>query len=374
MFGTTNRRRALAAAGLCLLTLSAAAGQEAAKTGEPEAAPKAGLDWFASIDAMYYRWADPHAPSERTWNLNGIRESLVGVKFGEADAAASGLQPLLHIEFGLGADRGEHGRQWTLEPRQTYAGVAGAWGQLTVGQQNNVMTNIAWGVLNPIDNGWGIYWNDLLYMGDSFTDGRADAGALAEAGANWFNGYLQRGLVYQFKGEGFSLQADYMNALKRPGTVGGTLGLGGTWQQGKLTFAGAFTRQRTEDGRAHRQNAVLGAVLDLEPVKLYLSHMRANNSLGARYHISYGGVGFQASKQLHLSAAYARYRQNSAAAWGSGHAHGVAAVADYALDERTNVYLEADLRRHSGGADGAMAEYKTPGLERNLMFGLAYTF
>jgi predicted porin len=329
---------------------------------------------YGTLDVMSYRLQD-NTGVQRNWNLSGIRETVLGVRTSDAPEGSKDWRFVGNFEAAFGADRGERGRVYTVVARQVYAGVAGPWGQLTVGRQYNVLTNIAWSTLNPINNGWGIYFNDLLYLGDSFSHRNSNTRDLVDAGANWFLGYTQDGVQYQFKGEGYSMQAEFV-----PGSTSGlfrrgaTTSLAGTRDIGSWTLAGAASRQVTRDGAADRKVGVLGVVYGRDSVKFYLSRMQSMVSTGARYSVDYGGVGWQANPKLHLSLGLARYRQNGSASFGIGSARGISSVAEYALTPHLNIYAEADYRRHVGGSDGAQAVFAVPGPAKNIMVGLSTSF
>lgn len=333
------------------------------------------LTTYGTLDVMVYRSQDDSGV-QRSWNLNGIRETVLGIRTSDAPEDSTDWRGIGHLEVAFGAERGERARVYSAVARQAFVGLAGSGGQLTVGRQYNVLTNIAWSTLNPINNGWGIYFNDLLYLGDSFTHQNNTARDLAGAGANWFLSYTQDGLQYQRKGAGYSVQAEFIpgasssSFLKR----GATTTVGGTKDIGPWTFAGAASRQITGDGAAERQIQVLGGVYGRDSVKLYLSRMQSKVSSGARYMVDYGGVGWQANQKFHVSMAVARYQQNNASSFGLGTARGVSGVAEYALTSHLNVYVEADLRRHVDGSDGAQAAFTTPSLARNFMVGLSSSF
>lgn len=325
------------------------------------------LNFYGNVDAMMYRYALPGFV-DSTWSLNGIRENVIGIRTPEPSEAANGeTRPIVQVELGFGADRGLQGRSYRIASTQVYVGGAGDWGQVTVGQQYNVMTNIAWSLLNPIDNGWGIYFNDLLYIGDTFTYQHQNTGQFATAGANWFMGYLQRGAIYQYKGSNFSVQADYA-------PYNGASGLGGSYQIGQFQLAAAAMQQSNVDDAGRRRNAVFGGTYEWDKIKFYLSQMQSQTSSGVKYTIQYGGFGWQAHEKLHLSLAHARYRQNAAAAQGGGSSLGLAFVADYSLTPNTSLYVEADERLHYNGNDGLQTFYSTPTYERNVMVGFSYSF
>lgn len=326
---------------------------------------------YGTLDAMLYNYT-VNGDRYINWNLNGVRETTLGFRTPEAEDPKR-FRVVAQVEYALGADRGDHGREYTLESRQIFGGVAGKYGQLTVGQHYNVMTNIAWSQLNPVGQNWGSYWNDLLYLGDTFESGAANRASVGASGSNWFYGFLQRGVSYQFKGQGYSVMAEYAPGVNNE--TGSLSSIGGTVEVGKMTLAGAWSRQTNHDDSGRRTNYVIGANYPVGDFKFYLSHMASRTSEDARYSTEYGGVGWQALPKLHLSAGFARYRQNGNAAMGSGHSNGMLFLAEYALNKRWTLYVEADQRRHFEGYDGLQMDFTGgSGRETNLMTGFYYSF
>lgn len=324
--------------------------------------------WYAALDAMYYRY-DYAGDVTRDWELNGIRETVVGVNNAEIAADAAGASLLYSLEVICCAGRGGGKDDFSPGVNLLSAGLRGSWGQLTVGKQDSVMSNIGWSVLNPIAGGWGNNFNDLLYSGDPFTNGNGDADEVLGAGSNFFFGYTQTGLIYQYEDENFSVEADYMPFEVSLSNKAPTYGIGGTYTRGDLQLAGAWARQNARSGSVHRRNAVLGGVYTFTPtLVLHLAHMTSKTSIGSAYDITYGGGSWSASDKLSLSALVSRYQQNAEAAQGEGSSRGLSTVIEYVVGKPT-LYLSWDSRWIEGGDDGLEDDFVDRARVSNVMVG-----
>lgn len=358
------------------LAVPARASEPVADTKEPASAEPAvpkPVVLYGRLDLTYYRYVQDGI-STRTWNLNGIRDTVLGLKTAEPEAGSGTVTPVATLELGFGADRGENGRDYRVSVSQAHAGLAGDWGTLTYGRQYTVMTNIAWSVLNPIAQGWGNYFNDLLYAGDTFTHGQRDEADIQAAGSDFFHGYARTGLVYRLQDESYTLEVDYAPGSDSRGK-GKQLGLGGTFVNGGLTVAAAFARQHAANDNSHRDSHVLGAVFAIdERIHLHLARLMSKTSAGSRYTNLYGGATWQASDKLSVSASVSRYRQNAGSVYGAGRSLGFAAVLEYAITDNFAVYLEADRRTLRGADDGLQLALPDAVRTSNVMVGFYTSF
>lgn len=353
----------------CAFTFTSAHANDELEVDE-SSDPPVWIDFYGNLDAAVYR-SSFNGSTTQSWRLNGLRDSFIGIGTPERETDATHF--VGRAELGFGADRGNYLNEFNIEARQVYAGLAGGWGQLTVGRQYNVMTNIGWTALNPLDGGWGIYANDPLYFGDTFTYGNKNSTAIANAGSNWFFGYLQQAAIYQYSNKNFSLEFDYVPGDGAQGT-GAAKGAGGSAQLGPVQLSAAIMRQDAADGSAYRQNNVVGGVWTIEDVKLYLSKMQSRTSLGATYDMYYTGVGWQARKDLSFSFSYTSYKQNDEAMFGNGTGNGLAFVASYNISQNTLIYLAAVLKKNKLGDDGSQDRYSSEAVDKNIFIGFSRNF
>jgi len=134
---------------LCILTCACTTTRaDEAEDAEATSDPPAWIDFYGNLDAAVYH-SSFNGSTTQNWRLNGLRDSFIGIGTPERDTDETHF--VGRAELGFGAERGNYLNEFTIEARQVYAGLAGGWGQLTVGRQYNVMTNIGWTGLNPLD-------------------------------------------------------------------------------------------------------------------------------------------------------------------------------------------------------------------------------
>ncbi|NSX15077.1 porin [Cupriavidus taiwanensis] len=340
----------LLAAGL----LPVAAVTAALTAARAHAEPGITVYGIVSTAVRYTSNLDGHHHDQAALVSGGMVGSRFGLK-GDEDLGG-GQHAIFQLEAGIGSDDGRASYQ-ALFGRQAYAGLAGDWGSLTFGRQYNALNNIGW-AFNPLDQGWGNFWSDPLYLG----------------GDIFFQDYrINHSVVYKKTAGPLTLQLDYgaggqAGSLARGATLGGGLML----QQGALALGAAYDQRRSADGGGTVRNYAVGGSYASGKATFYLGHMgrresaRQQTADGARFDIAFAGLGYQLTPALHLSGAYYRYWQRGNVTTqfqqvpvllGGGNADSVALVADYALSRRTSLYLEADVVRARGGAVGRETEY-----------------
>lgn len=280
---------------------------------------------------------------------SGIGGSRWGLK-GTEDLG-DGNQAVFVLENGFATNNGKTTYD-ALFGREAYVGLTGTWGSLTFGRQYNAMNNIAW-EYNPLDQGWGNFWSDPLYTG----------------GDVFFQDYrINNSVVYSKSTGPFTVQLDYgfgqqTGSMARGSTFGGGLML----QEGALSVGVAYDQHRASTGDNTLHNYSIGGSYAFGNTTAFLGYMGRRETVGhPRYAIAFAGLGYQATPALHLSGGYYRYKQRGQVTtqWqatpvllGSGNGDIVAAIADYALSKRTNVFFEIDATRARGGTVGRETEY-----------------
>ncbi|MWL90840.1 porin [Cupriavidus sp. SW-Y-13] len=282
-----------------------------------------------------------------------VSGGMVGSRFGlkGTEDLGGGNRAIFQLENGFNSDTGTVGYN-ALFGRQAFVGLAGNWGSLTFGRQYNAVNNIGW-AFNPLDQGWGNFWSDPIYIG----------------GDIFFQDYrINNSVVYQHKMGPFSVQLDY-GAGEQPGGMhrGTTLGGGVKYDRGPLALGIAYDQRRSDDGANTIRNYSVGGSYAFGKASAYVGHMgRRESATDAHYNIVFAGLGYQLTPALHLSGAYYRYLQSGGVTTqfqdvpihlGGGNADSVAFVANYAFSKRTSVYLEADLVHARGGTVGRETEY-----------------
>lgn len=316
------------------------------------AAPGVTLYGIVSSAVRYTSNIDARQHDQLALVSGGMVGSRFGLK-GDEDLGG-GLHAIFQLENGFGSDDGRASYN-AFFGRQAWVGLSGDWGSLTFGRQYNALNNIGW-AFDPLDQGWGNFWSDPLYLG----------------GDIFFQDYrINNSVVYQRTLGAFTVQLDY-GAGEQPGSMsrGTTLGGGVKYQQGPLALGVAYDQRRGDGSNGDDQtirNYSVGGSYAIGKATAYIGHMGRRESRGdAHYNIAFVGLGYQLTPALHLSGAYYRYRQSGDVTTqfqdtpvhlGGGSADSVAFVADYAFSKRTSLYLETDVVRARGGAVGRETEY-----------------
>ncbi len=280
---------------------------------------------------------------------SGIGGSRWGLR-GDEDLGG-GQHAVFVLENGFGTDDGKTAYN-ALFGRQAYVGLSGEWGALTFGRQYNALNNVGWS-FNPLDQSWGNFWSDSLYLG----------------GDIFFQGYrINNSVVYRRTAGPFTVQLDY-GFGEQPGSAsrGATFGGGLMYQQGALALGAAYDQQRPVAGGNTIRNWTAGASYAMGKATAYAGYMGRREDVGnASFALGFAGLGYQLTPALHLSGAYYRYQQSGNVTTqfqalpvqlGSGNADAVAMVADYALSRRSSLFLQADATWARGGAVGRETEY-----------------
>ncbi len=299
-----------------------------------------GVRYTHNIDGLH------HNQSELVGS--GIGGSRFGVR-GSEDLGG-GKRAIFTLEHGINVDTGTSANASTFWDRQAFVGLEGQWGTLSLGRQYNALNNVAW-EFNPLDQTWGIFWSDPIYIG----------------GDVFYQGYrINNSVVYQNTTGPVQWQLDYgFGEQAGSSRHGESLGAGALYRQGPWGLGLAYDQQRSNDGTNTERTYALGLSYAWQRTTLYAGHLGHRTSASRSHQrISYVGVGYQLSSSTHISGAYYHYRQNrqttaagSALPLGKGHANAFAAVLDYALSKRTSLYLEADVTHMRGGAVGRESEY-----------------
>lgn len=313
------------------------------------AAPGVTLYGIVSSAVRYTSNIDGHHNDQAALVSGGMVGSRWGLK-GDEDLGG-GQHAIFQLESGFASDDGRASYN-ALFGRQAWVGLSGDWGSLTFGRQYNALNNIGW-AFDPLDQGWGNFWSDPLYIG----------------GDIFFQDYrIDNSVVYQRTVGPFSVQLDY-GAGEQAGSMGRgtTLGGGVKYQQGPVVLGVAYDQRRSDDGANTLRNYSVGGSYAVGKATAYLGHMGRRESAGdARFAISFVGLGYQLTPAFDVSGAYYRYQQSgdvttqfqdTPVRLGGGNADSIALVGDYALSKRTSVYVEADIVHARGGAVGRETEY-----------------
>lgn len=99
-----------------------------------------------------------------------VSGGMVGSRFGlkGSEDLGGGNRAIFQLESGFGSDTGQASYN-SFFGRQAWVGLSGDWGSLTFGRQYNALNNIGW-AFDPLDQGWGNFWSDPLYIAGAIVE------------------------------------------------------------------------------------------------------------------------------------------------------------------------------------------------------------
>jgi predicted porin len=316
--------------------------------------------------------------SQSRWGIN-VNEDLGG-----------GLKALVNLENRFTADDGV---ATTPYFQQSWVGLQGGFGRLTVGRQYNMMfdlvtTTYASFPYSPYMEAYkpelGMSMgsrasNMIKYMAEigpvrgalqySFDEGntvdKLGAAIVPSGATKTAGGYLR------YSADGLAAGVGYLNTKLPGGTKVDAWTLGGSYRTGPLYLNLGYGLNK-RDGNyplslaGAVDSAVLGAYWTSPSSGGFVPGAGVDTSnpatiLNLRNHANKRqmfkvGVGYQVTPQINLGAHYYHAKQSgSASGVYNGKANFLVAVADYAFSKRTDAYFAVDHTRVSGGDGMALA-------------------
>lgn len=255
------------------------------------------------------------ASSASRWGIKGS-EDLGG-----------GLNAILMLESGFHPGSGQLAQGGRLFGRQAWVGLSGGFGTLTFGRQYSPVYLIEF-ANEPF--GWAnLYEPAFIY--DNYT------------GGNRWNHALS------YTGKAANATASLAISLGEQagnGRSGRKLGGSLTYAAGPISASAAWQQTRNANGTADHTVWTAGGVLTFNALKLYLSHLNHRSALTPqRNAVWVTGAAYAVRPAIELHAAFYVDRQHAQ----RGSKHTVAAMLNYKLSGRTNVYLQADTSRIDAG-------------------------
>jgi len=268
----------------------------------------------------------------------------------------AGNAALLQLEMGFQSNNGASDQQGQLFGRQAFVGLKNKdWGELSLGRQYGIAFDTLGnfdplGMGNTTENAWQLYIVGVRFDNTlKYTN-------------TW--GPVKAEVQYSFGEQAGST------------SIGSTTGLGLTYDNGMFSV-GVFD-QLSKDADSHKVNvAGIGTSLKLAPMTFFLNYINArrdagfsmaksnsggplantslalsnlNNTLRRTDHVATAGLLYQASPAMAYTFGYMTdFVKNESSTGNSGRLSTVYAVADYSLSKRTDVYLNLDYTRVSGG-------------------------
>lgn len=309
----------------------------------------------------------------------GIMPSRLG--FRGAEDIGGGLKVVFTLESGFSPDTGAMGQGNRLFGRQSWVGLAGDWGQVTVGRTYSMMFSsfVESDVIGPSQFSIGSldgylpnsrHDNSVAYrgtfgavgVGATYSLGR-DASAAGGPTATNCGGEL---------GNDSKACRNWSAMLKYDGGNWGILGAYDTYNGGPGAAAAySPTSSAQSDSRSH-----VGGFIKFGELKVAGGYVRRNNegsALTPRSDLPYFGVSYGFSPQLIVDAQVARLDfKNSERA-----ANLMAIRANYWLSKRTTVYAMAGYINNDGASAIALSvggSASAGATQKGILTGIKHTF
>lgn len=255
------------------------------------------------------------ASSASRWGIKG-NEDLGG-----------GVKVIFTLESGFHPATGKPAQGGLQFGRQAWIGLSGGFGTLTFGRQYSPVYLVEF-ANEPF--GWAnLYEPAFIY--DNYTGGNRWNHAVSYTGkAGNAAASLAVGLG-EHAGNGLSGRK-----------LGGSL----AYAAGPINASAAWQQTRNANGAADHTVWTAGGVLTFNALKLYLSHLNHRSALTPqRNKVWMTGASYAVRPAIELYAALYIDRQHAQ----RGSRRTVAAMLNYKLSGRTNVYLQADISRIDAG-------------------------
>lgn len=257
----------------------------------------------------------PGAASGSRWGVRGSED------------LGDGMKAIFTLESGFNPDTGTLAQGGRLFGRQSWVGLSGKAGALTLGRQYSPVYNVEF-ANEPF--GWAnLYEPGYIY--DNYTGGNRWDNSVMYAG--------QFGNVSTVLMAGLGEQAGD-NRSKR--NLGGSVG----YAAGPFTISAAY--QEARNAAAIRADKVwtAGGTYAVKPFKLFFSYLNHRSDTSAQKNdVIATGLSYAVTPAADLIGAYYHDRQRNL----EGKKSTVAGMLNYKLSARTNIYVQADYSRIDAG-------------------------
>ena len=274
----------------------------------------------------------------------GMSQSRLGLNI--AEDLGGGLRALGNLEHRFNADEGTQAATdfW----RQSWVGLQGGFGRITVGRQYNVLFDVFTSTYASFryspyieafkpEIGFSLgsrNSNMVKYLVESGPWRAAVQASVSEGAAT---GGKSSGGYVRYASGGFAAGGAYLALRDGAARKSEVVTLGGSYSSGPWSTSLGLARNKFESG--------------FNP--LIITSLLGNGGTNGTFELGNVehrdmlsvGAGYQLTPQLNLGAHYWHARQTGRNIAGDGKADFYAVVADYAFSKRTDVYLEIDRTR-----------------------------
>lgn len=351
--------------------------------GVSSACAQSNVQVYGSVDVSIERLSNANAAGASLTRMpslsGGLMPSRVG--FRGTEELGSGLKAIFVLESGFSPDTGVMGQGNRLFGRQAWVGLAGNWGQVTIGRNYSMLfTSFPdFDVMGPVQYSIGSL--------DAYLPNSRHDNSIAYRGAS---GALSYGATYSLGRDasaaggptatncGGELAADsracrnWSAMMKYEGAAWGLVGAYDRYNGGPGAAA-AFgpTSSALSDSRAH-----VGGYVKFYNFKLAGGVVHRDNEGNARApksDLSYLGISYSPSPVWIIDAQLAHYDLRN----GGVRADLAAARVQYVFSKRTSVYLMAGYLNNDGAAAISLSAGGSVGagmVQKGLLTGIKHTF
>ncbi|TQK07844.1 porin [Herbaspirillum sp. SJZ107] len=338
---------------------------------------------YGSIDVAVEHVTNANAAGDSLTRMpslsGGLMPSRVG--FRGTEELGNGLKAIFVLESGFSPDTGMMGQGNRLFGRQAWVGLAGSWGQVTVGRNYSMMYGsfADTDVMGPVQYSIGSL--------DGYLPNSRHDNSIAYRGAM---GALAFGATYSFGRDasaaggptatncGGELASDsqacrnWSAMLKYDGAAWGVIGAYDTYNGGPGAAA-AFgpTSSALSDSRTH-----VGGYIKVNKFKFaggYVHRKNEGNARAPTSNLSYLGVSYAYTPAWIIDAQVAHYDLKN----GGDKVDFAAARIQYVLSKRTSVYLMGGYLNNDGAAAISLSAGGTVGAglaQKGVLTGIKHTF
>jgi predicted porin len=324
---------------------------------------------YGSIDAGLRYQTNVNAAGDGMLTMSSGNYYSNRLGFRGVEQLGHGLNAHFQLESGFNSKTGElDNTNNVLFNRTAAVGLGGKWGSIDLGRQYTIGFRTE-KFLDPFDHAYTPLIPLSSGAGTSLPAAAKAAGLSASSSSGTrFNNDIQ----YTGSFDGLTLRAEYA-----PGEVAGDSGkgtakaVGFSYAGGPLLAAGAYTQKKTATGFDNRAFVVGGgARIHAFTVKAGLSRERQETAAAGTYQneTRFGGVNYQVTAPLELTAAF--YRSDYGSRAGGGRRDLTLVGASYHFSKLTNLYAEVDVNHY----DGALVPSTKQTSQRALGVGLMKMF
>lgn len=336
-------RQAIAAAALAGAALPALAQSSLTLYGIVDVAART----QTGLTAAYAR-----SPSDSTVVASGVGPtSRWGVR-GTEDLGG-GLRALFNLESGINVDTGAQANALTYFDRASIVGLAGGWGQVTLGRQNTLLADSA-GVADPIGLRFAGLNPNIQNVSLTGHQLGIEFGNTGSSGSsNRVNNSIKYsvpvGPVVARAMYSFGEQADSLSRLS-------TAGLGLDYLSPSLSVTSAYTQFRAADGKELKAGN-LGVTWAATSTLRVMGNVGYNKAVTTAFpeitnNIFVVGLNYAITPAIDLLTGYYQVDRSRSGQADDGFQR-VLAFVEYKFSRRSKVYVELDTTKWKGDYLGA---------------------